>query len=75
MHASSWCHFGQKVHRHRKAGRSVHTRLLPAHSQAVSWVALRKTGVSAAIAAEHPPHARSGWAAASRAELALSGIN
>ena len=29
MAQNSWCHFAQAVHRHRKAGRSVHTRGLP----------------------------------------------
>ncbi len=48
----------------------MHSRLLPSHSQAFSWVALRKTGMSPALAEEHAPHARSGWAAASRAEFA-----
>jgi ribosomal protein RSM22 (predicted rRNA methylase) len=51
MHASSWCHFGQVVHRHRRAGKSVHTRALPTRLERFSYVALRKTdaGVSGPV--------------------------
>jgi len=59
MHASSWCFFGQMVHRHRRAGRSVHTRSLPQRLEKFSWVSLRKT--DAAAAAQHAPHTRAGW--------------
>ena len=44
MHESSWCHFAQKVARHRRAGKSVHTRALPVRTVRFSYVALRKTG-------------------------------
>jgi ribosomal protein RSM22 (predicted rRNA methylase) len=58
--STSWCHFSQAVARHRKAGRSVHTRGLPRRWESFSYVTLRKTeeGLSAL---EHPPHQRAGW--------------
>lgn len=59
MHPSSWCFFGQMVHRHRKAGKSVHTRSLPSRLAKFSWVALRKTDAS--TAGQHAPHMRAGW--------------
>lgn len=57
MHASSWCHFAQKVPRHRRAGKSVHTRSLPTRTVRFSYVAVRKTGppgVRMASAADAP---------------------
>ncbi|RYG41906.1 hypothetical protein EON68_02525 [archaeon] len=43
MHKESWCFFGQGVHRHRRAGKSVHTRSLPSRVEKFSYVMLRKT--------------------------------
>jgi ribosomal protein RSM22 (predicted rRNA methylase) len=56
---NSWCHFAQAVARHRKAGRSVHTRGLPRRWANFSYVTVRK--VDAEAAEDHPPHQRAGW--------------
>ena len=64
MHAKSWCHFSQAVHRHRKAGRSVHSRSLPGRDARFSYVVLRKTGApGSAEESQHAPHTRAGWTA------------
>jgi ribosomal protein RSM22 (predicted rRNA methylase) len=57
--SNSWCHFSQAVQRHRKAGKSVHTRGLPRRWETLSYVLLRK--VDERMAGEHPPHQRAGW--------------
>lgn len=56
---NTWCHFAQAVNRHRKAGRSIHTRGLPRRWENFSFIMLRKT--DGAMAEEHPPHQRAGW--------------
>lgn len=59
MAKNSWCHFSQAVHRHRKAGRSVHTRGLPRRWENFSYVILRKVNNEQLL--HHPPHQRVGW--------------
>jgi ribosomal protein RSM22 (predicted rRNA methylase) len=74
MPGNSWCHFSQAVARHRKAGRSVHTRGLPARVEKFSYISMRKTDDVTAL--EHPPHTRAGWqgsGAFSFAEATLAG--
>lgn len=59
MAANSWCHFSQSVARHRKAGKSVHTRSLPKRWEKFSYVTLRKTDKSCEN--DHPPLSRAGY--------------
>ena len=57
--SNSWCHFSQAVIRHRKAGRSVHSRGDAKRWENFSYVILRKTDAISSL--DHPPHQRADW--------------
>lgn len=57
--SNSWCHFSQAVIRHRKAGKSVHSRGDAKRWENFSYVILRKTDAISSL--DHPPHQRADW--------------
>jgi len=68
--STSWCHFSQAVVRHRKAGRSVHSRGDAKRWENFSYVMLRKTDEQSAL--DHPPHQRADWKGSGAFSLATS---
>jgi ribosomal protein RSM22 (predicted rRNA methylase) len=68
--STSWCHFSQAVVRHRKAGRSVHSRGDAKRWENFSYVILRKTDEQSAL--DHPPHQRADWKGSGAFSLATS---